>query len=332
MGEYLLLLKDSANRVYAAAAAELSVAEARLTTPFEVSGVVSVAGTAYVALQGELDDGGLASLAQLSAARALFEQVGDGLLRPVELPSPFVLDEDLVTIPKYAGKTNELFTRLLLHLTTSQVWRESPSDKVQLNILDPLAGRGTTLLTAWLTGNSACGVESDVKSFEALASYMSTYLRTKRLKHACDVTPVRRDGKTLGKRLDVTLKDALPLTMTVFTGDTRDSAALFGKKARFDAVVTDAPYGVAHGAQSGGGRSRSPEALLSDAIPVWASQLRIGGAMGIAFNTYTLPRDVLTDIMNDAGLAVCEGGAWECLSHRVDAAIVRDIVVATRVR
>jgi hypothetical protein len=332
MGEYLLLLKDSANRVYAAAAADLSVVEARLTCPFTVDGVVDVAGVTYLTLRGDLDETSLIQLGRLSAARALFEQVGGGLLRPVELPSPFVLDEDLVTIPKYAGKTNELFTRLLLHLTTSQVWRTSSSETVRLNILDPLAGRGTTLLAAWLTGNNASGVESDVKSFEALAAYVSTYLRTKRLKHACDVTPVRRDGKTLGKRLDVTLKDALPLTMTVFTGDTRDSAALFGKKARFDAVVTDAPYGVAHAAQSGGGRSRSPEALLSEAIPVWASQLRIGGAMGIAFNTYTLPRDTLVSIMTDAGLAVCEGNDWDYLEHRVDAAIVRDIVVATRVR
>nr|WP_285127244.1 hypothetical protein [Propionibacterium freudenreichii] len=32
------------------------------------------------------------------------------LLRPIELPRSDVLDDDLVTIPKYRGKTNELFT------------------------------------------------------------------------------------------------------------------------------------------------------------------------------------------------------------------------------
>ena len=59
----------------------------------------------------------LAHLANLSAAYALFERVGDDLLRPVPLRPLARFDSDLITIPKYAGKTNEQFTRLLLNVT-----------------------------------------------------------------------------------------------------------------------------------------------------------------------------------------------------------------------
>ena len=109
-------------------------------------------------------------------------------------------------------------------------------------------------------GHHGFGVEADEKAFDALASYLKTYLRTKRIKHSAQVSRVRREGRSLGRRLDAEARldeathdhpaqpGAPRLKMTVFTGDTRDSAALFGRK-RFDAIVTDAPYGVVHGAE-----------------------------------------------------------------------------------
>src|SRR2546430_2532317 len=47
-------------------------------------------------------------------------------------------------------------------------------------ILDPMAGRGTTLQEAWLAGHNGYGVELDVKAVEALAAHMTTWLRHKR--------------------------------------------------------------------------------------------------------------------------------------------------------
>ena len=46
------------------------------------------------------------------------------------------------------------------------------------------------------------GVEADHKAVEAYAAFLRTYLRRKRLKHTDDMTPVRRDGRSLGRRLD----------------------------------------------------------------------------------------------------------------------------------
>lgn len=340
MPAYLTLLDSSANRVYRRsapilAAAELSVTAgwARQIRPAELNGAGAVRFEAE-----QIDAPGLAAQ---SSGLVTFEAVGD-LLRPVALPSIDAMDDDLLTIPKYQGKTSESFTRLLLHVTASQVVRAGrPAACGGLDVLDPLAGRGTTLLAAWTTGNNGYGVEADGKAVDALAAFVKTYLRTKRFKHSARMSPVRRDGRTMGRRFDAEVRLAqathdrpansgLPtLQLTVFTGDTRDSAALFGKR-RFDAIVTDAPYGIVHGARRRGELSRSPAALLAEAIPVWAGQLRPGGAMGIAWNTYSLGRTELAGMLADAGLDVRDGGAWGDFEHRVDHAIVRDLVVAVR--
>lgn len=333
MPRYLMLRTPSANRVYAGESGPLSAAELELTAPFATDiADTDVAGVGYLSFEApELSDAQAETVSRQSACFALFRAEGE-LLRPVPLPAAFVLDDDLVTIPKYQGKTNEQFTQLLVGVTLAAVTRE-PSGPRQ--ILDPLAGRGTTLSTALLLGHDAHGVEGDAKAFEQMASFYTTYLRRKRLKHSAEVRPVRREGKAVGKRFDAEIRGEGPaLHVTAFTGDTRDSAALFGKK-RFDAIVTDAPYGIAHGATTdvrgvAGKRDRSPAGLLREAIPVWAGQLMHGGALGISWNTFGLSRADLAAMLAAAGLEVRSGGAWERFAHRVDSSIKRDLIVATR--
>jgi len=349
-----MLLNPSANRVYRQATAALAAAELTVTAPFASEIAAGRIGAAD-ALSFRADDIDELVLAAQSAHLVTFRQEGD-LLRPVDVPDISVLDDDLLTIPKYQGKTNEGFTRLLLHLTLSQIDRPGP-----LEVLDPLAGRGTTLLAAWQAGHHGFGVEADEKAFDALASYLKTYLRTKRIRHTAQITPVRREGRTLGRRLDaeVRLSEAthdqparpgMPtLRMSVFTGDTRDSAALYGRK-KFDAIVTDAPYGVVHGAEQrdvnaggasasargraggsgrgGSQRNRSAQTLLTEAIPVWRGQLKAGGALGISWNTHTLSRGRLLEIISQAGLQAHDEGPWRQFAHRVDASINRDLLVA----
>ena len=323
MQRYVMLRNPSSNRVYAGESARLSAAELHSTAAF-ASGIddETIAGIGYLGFDAEpLSEAAAAVVASQSSYLALFAREGD-LLRPVPVPDPFVLDDDLVTIPKYQGKTNEQFTRLLLNVTLAAVAREPDGPR---QILDPMAGRGTTLSTALMAGHEAYGIEADAKSFEQLASFYKTYLRRKRLKHTAEVRPVRRDGKSIGKRFEATITtSAGPLEAIAYTGDARSSAELFGKK-RFDAIVTDAPYGVAHGASTDAGKDRSPASLLRAAIPVWARQLKHGGALGISWNTYGLSRDELTAIMVKAGLRVVDDGGFQ---HRVDSSIKRDLMVA----
>ncbi|MDO5094514.1 MAG: site-specific DNA-methyltransferase [Propionibacteriaceae bacterium] len=326
MSSYLLLRHPSANRVYAGEAAQLTAAELELTAPFAAEvGSTEVAGVTYLAFEAdELDHAQLATVARQSAAFALFRRDGDAL-RPVELPRVDMLDDDLVTIPKYQGKTNEQFTRLLLNVTLAAANRSTPR-----RVLDPMAGRGTTISTALIAGCDAFGVEANDKAFEAMAAFYKTYLRRKRIKHTANITPVRREGKRIGRRFDVRITiEKRELLATVFTGDARASGSLYGKK-RFDAIVTDAPYGVVHAAASGGQRSRTPARLLAEAIPVWAGQLHPGGALGMSWNTLGLAREELAVLLGGAGLEPRSGGAWDRFAHRVDSSIRRDLIVATK--
>lgn len=330
MTRYLLMLAPAANRVYAGEADRLAAAELSICCPeLEQVEQVTVAGVGYLGLEAREVD--VPAIARLSATLALFERVEDDLLRPVTLTTEDWLDDDLVTIPKYPGKTNEQFTRLLTNLTLSQVRRE-PGPR---EVLDPLAGRGTTLATAWLLGHDGFGVEGDAKQVEAMSAFLKTWLRRKRLKHTSTMSPVRREGRAIGKRFDasVRLPGRRELTMAVFTGDTRSSAQLWGKRT-FDAIITDAPYGVVHGAAEKGGspvrRDRSPQALLDEALPVWTSQLKPGGALGMSWNTHGLTREALGEKLSGLGLDVMDEGPWLDFSHRVDSSIQRDLVVAVK--
>lgn len=341
--EHLMMIAPSANRVYAAESVPLAAAELEVSAGGLLSDVapLRLAGADYLRFEAAAPLGPeeLAVLGRQSMLLAVFERTGsaaDPLLRPVPVPVRSVLDEDLVTIPKYPGKTNELFTRLLLGVTLAQVDRGQVDPALPMTVLDPLCGRGTTLTTAWRAGHHGAGVDADAHALEQSAAFLKTWLRRKRMKHSAEVRPVRRDGKSLGKRLDVEVRpeQGPPLSLTVFSGDTRDSARLFGKR-RFDAIVTDAPYGVVHGSHSdvrgvSGRRDRSAAGLLREAIPVWASQLRPGGALGLSWNTLGLPREELAALLSEAGLVPLDGGPWHQFAHRVDSSIQRDLMVATR--
>ena len=330
-----MLLAPSANRVYAGETARLASSELAISAPFATSiAPTTLAGVEYLGFEADLDPARLGDISGQSASLALFEKTDADLLRPIELPDVDLLDDDLVTIPKYQGKTNEQFTRLLMNVTLACIDREKEGP---WEVLDPLSGRGTTLETAWMMGNEAYGVEGDTKAVEHMAAYLKTWLRRKRVKHTADMVPVRREGKSLGRKFEAELRvDDLTLPMIVFTGDTRTSAALFGKK-KFDAIVTDAPYGIVHGSTTDvrgvvGKRDRSAAGLLGEVIPVWASMLKPGGALGLSWNTYGLAREDLVGILERAGLRVRSEEPFLGFAHRVDSSINRDLVVAVRPR
>lgn len=330
MTDLLVLTAPAANRVYAAGADVLTAAELEICIGAPVE-PVRIAGVDYLAVSAEPTDDLRTRLAAHSAFLALFARHdldAGPRLEPLATPAYGRFDDDLVTIPKYAGKTNEQFTHLLLNVTLSQVTCAPGS----WTVLDPMCGRGTTLAHALIAGHDAAGVEVDTKSVEAMAAFWRTWLRRKRLKHRADMTPVRRNGKSLGKRFDVEVrpdKDARAANLTVFTGDTRQSANLFGRR-RFEAIVTDAPYGVVHTSSGRGRKKRSAADLLTEAVPVWASQLAPGGALGISWNALGMSRENLIAVLTEAGLDVRDEGPWRRLAHRVDSSIQRDVVVGTR--
>jgi SAM-dependent methyltransferase len=301
-----------------------------------------IAGVEYLTFavsdDAPLGEPELAVLGHLSVLYALFAIEGSGdpdrlVLRPVAVPSADRLDDDLVTIPKYVGKTNEQFTRLLLTLTTVSSASAARLSRGGLVVLDPLCGRGTTLSQALLVGHSAAGLEIDGRDVEAYAAFLRTWLERKRFKHRASFAPVRRSGAQLGRRFVAefaTTKQAFAAgdvqRVEVVHADTRRAADFF-RPASVDVVVTDAPYGVQHASRRDTRSGRSPLGLLEQALPVWRTLLRTGGAVGIAWNTRVAPRADVVTLLAAAGLQPLDEGPYRDLEHRVDQGIVRDVVI-----
>jgi SAM-dependent methyltransferase len=342
MSSYALLVSPSANRVYARSAAALTVAELAVLSETVLAGRLAdarsetIAGVEYVTFEGDLDDDALDHVANVSTAFALFERSAGDSFRPVHLRRLDCLDDDLLTILKYQGKTNEVFTRLLLNVTaaSSASGRRMLTDR--LRVLDPLCGRGTTLNQALMYGWHACGIDLDERDFEAYAAFLTRWLKDKRLKHTADSARLRRDGRTVGRRYDARFaltKEAWAagddIRAGVLLADTRETAALL-KARSIDVLATDAPYGVQHGSRSDAGLRRSPLELLAEALPAWVEVLRPGAAVGIAVNVRTCPRDDLLALLAQVGLDPLDGPAYRGFEHRVDQAIVRDIVVGRK--
>ncbi len=348
MGEYALLLLPSANRVYADAAVDLTRAELEVFNRAALGGRLGaiaptrIGGVSYLTFTADaLTARDVAYLSNASAAYALFEVcadlLGGDVLRPVELTRLDQFDDDLITIQKYPGKTNEQFTKLLLNVTVLASAAAPDMLDRRLRVLDPLCGRGTTLNQALTYGYDAAGLDLDAKDFTAYSVFVQTYLKRKKIKHQADLGPVRRERKVVARRLTVTLaptKEAYragdTLSLDVVNADTTLALDFFRPES-FDVVVADAPYGIQHGSRTGAkGLRRGPLDLLTEAIPVWARLLRPGGAMGISWNTFVARREDTAAILAEAGLEVLDDGPYEGFRHRVDQAITRDILIARR--
>ena len=315
MSRYAFLILPSTNRVYADASVALTRTELELFNRSVLDGRVSaieetqIAGVPYVTFSADqIGARETAFLANLSSVYALFEIDGDAL-RPIEMRPLDRFDDDLLTIQKYAGKTNEHFTKLLLNVTLLASDFAPDMLERRISVIDPLCGRGTTLNQAMMYGFDAAGVDIDQQDFEAYAIFIQTWLKRKKLKHQAQYGPVRRNRQLVARRLQVELaptkedyKAGATQRLDVVNVDTTRALEFF-RPQTFDLVVADAPYGVQHGSRTAGKRlTRSPIELLTDAAPVWAELLRPGGALGISWNTNVARRDAAVAILADAGL------------------------------
>ena len=343
MTRYALLILPAANRVYADASVRLSRGELEVFDLCALGGRIGdveetvIGGVPYVSFSADqLSPRDAAMLANLSSIYALFELDGE-LLRPVGLRRLDRLDDDLVTIQRYQGKTNEHFTKLLLNVTlVSSAFGSDLLDR-RFKVFDPLCGRGTTLNQALLYGFDAAGMDLDARDFDAYAHFFQTWLKDKRLKHRVETERVRRHHATVGRRLHATFSLSKQRRLAgdsqeleVVNADTTLALEFF-RRGSFDALVTDAPYGVQHGSRTAAaGLSRGPADLLAKAVPVWVELLGRGGALGISWNTRVASREDLAAIMASAGLQVLDAEPYRRFEHRVDQAIVRDLIVARK--
>ncbi|MGH3520730.1 MAG: TRM11 family SAM-dependent methyltransferase [Haloechinothrix sp.] len=346
MTDYVILIFPAANRVYAESSRRLLRAELAVFSDTALGGKLSdigevrLGGVDYLAFRtpDPLHDSDIALLSNTSSLYALFECAPDGLLKPVPLAPLDRFDSDLLTIQKYVGKTNELFTKLLVNVTCMTMDEPRAMVSRPLRLLDPLCGRGTTLNQAMMYGFDSAGVDVDGKDFDAYERFIKTWLKNKRLKHSAESGTLRRNKVRLGRRLDISYaaskeeyKAGEVRTVAYRAADTLTTDEMF-PAGSFDLIVADAPYGVQHGSHrvQDASLARSPRDLLAAAVPVWTRVLRDGGAIGISWNTHVLPRAELAGILRRSGLEVREGGPFEQFGHRVDQAIIRDLIVASK--
>src|SRR5579859_5035828 len=117
-------------------------------------------------------------LGAISEVYEYFEQIGalqGPFLRPLEPQFSAFLPLEMAEARRYRGKTNEIFTRVLLNVAIfAGAFREQMTER--LRILDPLAGGCTTLFLALAAGYDAFGVEHQKQDVESSALFIHQFL------------------------------------------------------------------------------------------------------------------------------------------------------------
>jgi len=340
---YAILFHPGHNRVYfdAAlqfAAAEFSVVTERFAVPCENPRTARIGGVPYLCFEAAspLPDAALRAVCGLSFVYALFTlEDAPTRLCPLERTNTPYINEGMGSMLKYTGKTNELFTRMLLNLALAAQDTREP-----VRLLDPLAGKGTTLFEGLVKGYDVYGVEIGEKVTAEACRFLTRFLqeekykfeqKTLRLSGADKAfSAVRHNFVLAASKEDFKAKRIK--TAELIAGSSQFADRYF-KKNFFDILVSDLPYGVQHGNVTNEGQcslTRNPSALLEACLPAWTAVLKPGGAMALSWNAHVLPRAKMVQLLEKHCLAVREGGAYAQFAHRVDQAILRDVVLATK--
>ena len=347
--EYAILLHPGHNRVYFETSKTLSVSELALageslSSPCQQVQVEEIASVPYVTFQTAkpLQESDFLLLGQLSFVYALFEQVKtdkETCLRPIACPSLGYLPESIRTILKYTGKTNELFTRMMIQVARAAC--TSQTKGAPLRLLDPVAGKGTTLSEGLLCGMHSFGVEINADTVHEAYQFMKKYLETAKQKHETHVERISGQNRSFtAKRYTIdfapdkeSMKTA-PLHWELVAGNSIHCDQLF-KKNTFDLLVGDLPYGVQHGSKTTSKNNkrpssitRNPSELIASCAPAWRKVLKPGGVLALAYNQFLLSFEEFAALLEEAGFTVLKEEKYRQFTHRVDQAILRDIILA----
>lgn len=330
---YSMLLWPHANARYYQAIKPLAAAELELL--LRAAGIgsecryASIGGVDFLCFDAEaLTERQVKILSGHSQIYFLSQFTPPDRLTPLFPRAEAYLGHDLPGILKYKGKTNEAFTHLLTNLALYSSKRRVD----HISLLDPMCSRGTTLFDAANRGFSSTGIDVDGADISEAENFFKRYLVYHQFKHTLKSDALTLDrGKSLKRKTfefaatPEEYKANDKKTLSLIHHDAKSALAAF-KKQSFDLAVMDLPYGVQHA--PGGGKHLSLEALLEQLAPAIKRVLKKGGACAMSFNTHTLKRDRLREILKDAGLTPMEGGLYDGLEHWVEQAVLRDAVVA----
>ncbi len=252
-------------------------------------------------------------LTRLSFVQAILVEDEGGFSIMNQHPG-FDLPEEMITGTRYAGKTNELLTQLAVNLGIAFL---EPDGQTPLRLLDPMAGRGTTLLWALRYGMNAVGIEIDKRALEGFQQHVKKQTKLRRIKHSQSTGFVGKQNRAdIGRFAQYDFGEH---HARLVIGDAQQARRL-SQRRPFHLIVSDLPYGVAHSARDG------VMATLNQCAGEWAACLRKGGAMVLAFNQYQSARNDIIECFGRHGLMLQDFSA----PHRMSESIVRDLVVFTR--
>lgn len=345
MNQYALLLNPGHNRVYYKASQQLSAVEFSIMAqsmdcvPYEIKGQ-TIAGVYYLTFCAEqpLSERDLSKIARLSFVFALY-QMEEDRFRPLLIPDANLTGINIGSLLKYTGKTNELFTRMMINVAVSSCTMPEPE---RVNLLDPIAGKGTTLFEGLTMGFDCCGIEIGDKAAAEGYHYLKKYLEIERIKHVAALKKQSGPNKSFtAKHYAVDLaknkedfKNHKEQHWEIVSGNSMYADQFFPKN-KFHVLVGDLPYGVQHGNVTGEKQSsltRSPKDLVAACLPAWKNVLKPGGVLALAWNTHVFPKTQFAALLEQAGFEVLLDGPYDQFSHRVDNSIMRDIIVARKPR
>lgn len=333
--QYSLLLWPHANIRYMEALQKLAKAELScLLKALSIdTGVKShtLGGASFLSFEApELDETALRCLSGLSSFYMIAEYE-NGLLKPLKPAYPWYLPADAAEVLKYKGKTNASFTSLMINcaLTASDFFPAKDS----LTVLDPMCGKGTSLYCALRMGHHATGVEIDKKDWKEAGDYFGRYLQMHKFKHKKKAASLTLQKGQSAPEIQFSFADVpehygngQEKLLRLIQGDARRIGEML-KANSAHLIVCDLPYGVQHAPQQGQ-KPLSLTGLLSQTLPGLKKALKPGGAAAFSFNTYTLSRQTLLKLLEEAGFVPVTEAPYDDFEHWVEQAVNRDLVIA----
>jgi len=337
INKYAVLQNPGHNRVYFSSSGKLAKNELSALFQDNINNISEIkeeifGGVEYITFssQNKLSEEDVILLSRLSFVYAIFE-IQDKLFLPVTKNHSYYFSDDLNMILKYSGKTNEIFTRMMINLA---VFASGFKNKFfeNLNLLDPVCGKGTTVFDGLICGYNSFGVELSEKLVNESSQFLKKYLENGKYKHSLKKEKISGTGfKSQRYLFDISKnktdqKENKNLLCEFIDGDTQNINKYY-KKNTFHIIAGDLPYGIQHENKAGGNKMRNPAELIKTSVPVWTEVLKPGGAIALSWNTFLLKREELEKIFEENKLEIVDFGDF---SHRVDQAINRDVIVGVK--
>lgn len=339
---YAILCHPGHNRVYFEESRKLvlnefALAAAKMSSVIANTRLQSIAGIQYLLFEAgkDLIAADLKLLSQLSFIFALYKYE-EPVFIPIELPAFGFINQNISKILKYTGKTNEIFTRLLINVA---VFSTDFKASEPIKLLDPIAGKCTTLFEGLVCDYDVYGIEIGEKVVTEAYNFLRKYLETEKYKHTVKLEKMSGRNKSFtAHRYDFNIsksKDAAKnkefREFEIIAGNSVYADQFYSKNT-FNIIVGDLPYGVQHGSVTNEKQSqftRNPKDLLNSCLPAWKAVLAKNGVIVLSWNTFVLSRKEMLGILQHHGFHIFTGDAYQ-FEHRVDQSINRDIIAARK--